>query len=288
MIASMVASVERAALQETDDQHDALTLAPVPCPSFDLPVVSDSIRADYATNGFAIVDHLLSQALCRDLIDRLEAMLAGAFDTGTPPDKVPLVVPRKHPRVEQFVNAWKGDRLFQHIVQSREIAEWVASVACWEGGAEVLQDQVWCKPPKSGPIAFHRDTAYMGEGVVTLWIALDYVDSALGPLEYAKGSHRWAPPPYEGYSRSLFGRKDWHEELIKAAAYSDESIHLAQVLVPQGGGSIHDGRTWHGSGVNTSKRARRGLGIHFGPRGALAAPPTALAKKIFTPKVACE
>lgn len=32
-----------------------------------------------------------------------------------------------------------------------------------------------------------------------------------------------------------------------------------------GGISIHNGRTWHGSGKNNSNRPRRGLGLHFVP-----------------------
>merc|ERR1711957_776123 len=49
-----------------------------------------------------------------------------------------------------------------------------------------------------------------------------------------------------------------------------------------GGGSVHNGRTWHGSGVNISKRLRRGLGIHFGPIGARPVPPTSLARQMAT------
>merc|ERR1719476_228468 len=112
-------------------------------------------------------------------------MLSGDFDTGVQPDKMPSAQPRRRPRVEQFVNAWKGDRLFEAVVHSAGLAAWVADVAGWPGGAEVLQDQVWCKPPRSGPIAFHRDAAYMGEGVITMWIALDDLEPSLGPLEYA-------------------------------------------------------------------------------------------------------
>merc|ERR1712217_752144 len=120
----------------------------------------------------------------------------------------------------------------------------------------------------------------MGDGVVTLWIALDDLEPSLGPLEYARVSHLWPPPPYEGYTPSLFGKKDWRCELDKAAAYCNETVELTMVLVPRGGGSIHSGATWHGSAVNTSGRVRRGLGIHFGPVGARPQPPTSLARKI--------
>jgi hypothetical protein len=45
-----------------------------------------------------------------------------------------------------------------------------------------------------------------------------------------------------------------------------ETLAFAPVLVPRGGGSLHDGRTWHGSGPNRSAASpRRGVGIHFVP-----------------------
>ncbi|CAK0863341.1 unnamed protein product [Prorocentrum cordatum] len=118
------------------------------------------------------------------------------------------------------------------------------------------------------------------KGVFTAWLALDDLEPDLGPLEYACGSHLWPLPQSEGYRPALFGRKDYRTELEKAAAHAGQSICVTQVLVPQGGGSVHDGRTWHGSGVNRSGRPRRGLGVHFGPRGARPTPPTALARRI--------
>ena len=46
-----------------------------------------------------------------------------------------------------------------------------------------------------------------------------------------------------------------------------------------GGASLHDGRTWHGSGPTASAAApRRGLGIHFVPACATFAPGAELGK----------
>lgn len=269
-----------------------------------LPLVQapagDAARAAFETEGFVIAEQMLPMALCDALALRLEAMLRGQFDSGSQPDKVPACVPAepgaaapqrsRKPRVEQFVNAWKGDLLFSAVVQNQALAEWVADLAGWPEGAEVLQDQVWCKPPGSGPIAFHRDKAYMGEGVVTLWLTLDDLEPRMGPLEYARGSHRWPETEHGGYAPSLFGKKEWRAELEKSAALQSATVadgvpkgsgspaKTVQVLVPRGGGSVHDGRTWHGSAINTSGRPRRGLGVHFGPVGRRPAPPTELAR----------
>eukprot|EP00928_Gymnodinium_smaydae_P042913 TRINITY_DN28858_c0_g1_i1.p1 TRINITY_DN28858_c0_g1~~TRINITY_DN28858_c0_g1_i1.p1 ORF type:complete len:360 (+),score=84.68 TRINITY_DN28858_c0_g1_i1:50-1129(+) len=236
--------------------------------------------ASFERDGFAVAEGVLPPPLCAALIERLDAMLAGTFDTGVSPDKVPSSVRTRKPRVEQFVNAWKGDALFDAVVHSSRLAAWVAELAHWPEGAEVLQDQIWSKPPGSGPIGFHRDTAYMGEGVVTAWLTLDDLEPNLGPLEYARGSHLWKPAAYDGYTPSLFGKKDYRVELDKAAAHNDAKPEIIQVLARRGGGSIHDGRTWHGSGVNRSKRPRRGLGIHFGRRGVCPQNKTTFARSI--------
>ena len=44
---------------------------------------------------------------------------------------------------------------------------------------------------------------------------------------------------------------------------SKETVSMAGLLA--GGISIHNGRTWHGSGRNESTRPRRGLGLHYIP-----------------------
>lgn len=247
---------------------------------------SSDAGARFAAEGYIVAESLLEADLCEQLVCRLDSMLAGVFDTGQSPDKVPQGVQTRKKRVEQFVNVWKGDRLFSSVVQSASLAQWVASVAGWADGATVLQDQVWCKPPGSGPIGFHRDAAYMGEGVVTLWLSLDDLEPSMGPLEYAGGSHLWPAPPFDGYTPALFGKRDYRSELNKAACLAGAEPEITQVLVRRGGGSLHDGRTWHGSGVNLSHagrragRPRRGLGIHFGPTGSLPSPPTATARAI--------
>eukprot|EP00931_Biecheleriopsis_adriatica_P036190 TRINITY_DN20855_c0_g1_i2.p1 TRINITY_DN20855_c0_g1~~TRINITY_DN20855_c0_g1_i2.p1 ORF type:complete len:196 (-),score=47.84 TRINITY_DN20855_c0_g1_i2:48-548(-) len=146
-----------------------------------------TLRAATEAEGFAVAGSILPLSLCEALLARLEAMFEGDFDSGAVPDKVPprrdaSVPAPKRPRVEQFVNAWKGDQLFEATVQSPALAAWVAEVAGWPEAGQVLQDQIWCKRPGSGPIAFHRDEAYMGEGVVTLWITLDDLAPELGPL----------------------------------------------------------------------------------------------------------
>eukprot|EP00929_Paragymnodinium_shiwhaense_P050707 TRINITY_DN25540_c0_g1_i3.p1 TRINITY_DN25540_c0_g1~~TRINITY_DN25540_c0_g1_i3.p1 ORF type:complete len:311 (+),score=40.32 TRINITY_DN25540_c0_g1_i3:39-935(+) len=244
--------------QGSNDRHDHPPALPGPAPGSESDLLqlkfppADVARETLAADGFVLGEGLLPHDLCAALNERLQAMLDGTFDTGEVPDKVPTTRQTKRPRVEQFVNAWKGDQLIGSVVQSPAIADWVASVVGWQSGAEVLQDQVFAKPPRAGPVAFHLDNAYMGDGVVTLWITLDDLESKLGPLTYARGSHRWPAPKYEGYQMSLFDKK-WRQDVDRAASQCEADVELIEVLLPRGGCSLHYGNTWHGSGRLTPR-----------------------------------
>mmetsp|Transcript_162 Transcript_162/g.367 ORF Transcript_162/g.367 Transcript_162/m.367 type:complete len:165 (-) Transcript_162:827-1321(-) len=107
--------------------------------------------------------------------------------------------------------------------------------------------------------------------VVTVWIALDDMDPVLGPLKYVRGSHRWGDGRVG--SAGKFFQSDGGMSLLRSAARREgiddpdaelEIVSMAGLL--RGGLSVHDGRTWHGSGGNESPdRPRRGIGLHFVP-----------------------
>ncbi|CAE8630591.1 unnamed protein product [Polarella glacialis] len=190
---------------------------------------------------------------------------------------------KKCVQVQQFVNAWKGDRLFDAVVHSETLNNLVAAVAGWPHGAKVLQDQVWCKPPGSGTLAFHRDTSYMGMGVHTMWLALDDMTPEVGTLEYARGSHSWKTKGTGTADIPNLYAKDPRYVLSAAAKGSRNKVDLVPVVVQKGGGSIHDGLTYHGSDANKSADCmRRGLGIHFMARDAKATDaPTLFARSLM-------
>lgn len=130
------------------------------------------------------------------------------------------------------------------------------------------------RPPGAPPIVFHRDSPYfmfMPEEVVTVWVALDDMDSVLGPLEYVQGSHKWGDGRVG--SASAFFQSDNGMNLLHSAALLEGIPDPSSALkifttsgLRSGGISIHHGKTWHGSGKNCSTyRPRRGLGIHYVP-----------------------
>ena len=175
-------------------------------------------------------------------------------------------------KVLQVINVHKADMLFRKLAASPALGKAVAELAGWKHGARLAQDQVWAKPPGSPPLTFHRDSPYFmfdPPDVVTVWVALDTMDQVLGPLEYVKNSHRWGDGRV-GSSNQFFQPNGGLKLMLSAAekqGISEDDVEIISMAGLQAGGiSIHDGRTWHGSGKNVCKdRPRRGLGLHFVP-----------------------
>lgn len=176
-------------------------------------------------------------------------------------------------KVLQIINIHKADSLFRKLETSANLASIVSQLAGWEdhGGARLVQDQCWAKPPNAPPLVFHRDSPYFmfePSDVVTVWLALDDMDAELGPLEYVPGSHLWGDGRVG--SASQFFQTDT-KSLLRSAA-EREGIHfedldfISMAGLKRGGLSIHHGKIWHGSAKNCSRtKPRRGLGLHFVP-----------------------
>jgi phytanoyl-CoA hydroxylase len=243
----------------------------------------ESLIDTFHTDGFVVFPEALSLSLVDAMTERLEQVLRGQYDRGTHPDKTPkLIQGARHQgplgftgnlqnvKVLQIINIHKCDKLFRTICTDPALGQQVATLAGWKNGARLAQDQVWAKPPGASALVFHRDSPYFmftPPDVVTVWLALDDMDATLGPLEYVKGSHTWGDGRV-GTSNQFFAANGGMTLLKSAAAREgiEELNFVSMAGLKAGGISIHHGRTWHGSGKNTSTiRPRRGLGIHFVP-----------------------
>jgi hypothetical protein len=258
--------------------------------------VPERYQQDFEADGFVVFPSVLRPSDVELLNRRLDDVLQGNSDRGREPDKImpkdhaargvsargakgglssERGKPRSHSvvspsKVIQIINIHKADSVFRRLACDAALGRVVAQLAGWESvGARLAQDQVWAKPPGAPPLVFHRDSPYFmfePPDVVTVWVALDDMDRAVGPLEYVRSSHRWG----EGRvgTANQFFQADYRTLLESAAAR--QGVHRVEVVsmagLPRGSLSIHNGRTWHGSGRNqTSDRPRRGLGLHFVP-----------------------
>lgn len=267
-------------------------------PSEPPPELIEAFRND----GFVALSNVLSKEAVSALNDRLEHVLRGNFDRGKAPDKTPRLVKTpyraqttkplgfsgnlQNVKVQQIVNIRNSDSLFSQLACNTNLARLVGQLAGWQRqGTRLAQDQVWAKPPAAAPLVFHRDSAYFmfdPTDVVTVWIALDDMDAELGPLEYVRGSHKWGDARW-GSTSQFFQPNAGGKKLLHTAAVEngilpenegdktcEEACQALDIVsmagLKAGGISIHNGRTWHGSGKNQSTcRPRRGLGLHFVP-----------------------
>jgi len=140
------------------------------------------------------------------------------------------------------------------------------------------------RPPGAPPLAYHRDSPYFmfhPSSVATVWIALDTMTEDMGPLTYICSSHKWGREGNSsvghtnGRSTQHFFEEEQEGKSSRVQTAAERAGRLPAELeyvslagLEAGGCSIHDGRTWHGSGGNVAAdphRPRRGIGIHFVP-----------------------
>jgi hypothetical protein len=223
----------------------------------------------YREDGFLILDSFLPQDLTERLVERMEPLFRGQFETGVYPDEWHWRPQLSRLDVtREICNAWKCDLTIASLALSMEIGRLAATLAGWEG-ARIGQDSMWLKPPGAREIAMHQDGAYIDyldpPQMVTCWIALDDATVEDGTLFYAKGSHKWdlVEPEVEFHAPT----KDFRLDMLKAAAKAGVGEpELVAVEVPAGGCAFHHGHTWHALGKTTRMdRFFHSIGLHLMP-----------------------
>jgi ectoine hydroxylase-related dioxygenase (phytanoyl-CoA dioxygenase family) len=234
--------------------------------------VIESLAAEqveaFNRDGFLILeDGLVSEKALELLRERYERLFQGDYETGVKPDEVNWV-PGRDPedRTRQLCNAWKSDNVVAAQVLSQRNGRLASRLAGYRG-VRILQDNVLWKPPATKAIGFHQDSSYadylVPPEMITCWVALDDTAADAGPVEYVRGSNHWPKSPPQ---RSEFHAPDDWLAGPRAAAPAGVELELVPVVVKAGGGSFHDGLTWHGSAPNRNATvSRRALVSHLLP-----------------------
>ncbi|MBW4661488.1 MAG: phytanoyl-CoA dioxygenase family protein [Drouetiella hepatica Uher 2000/2452] len=204
-------------------------------------------------DGFLIVENLIDEETVHRLVDRVEPLFSGEFDTSVYPDEWYWNPQLGKPGASaQMSNVWKSDRAFASVVLSAKIGEIAADLGRWSG-ARLLSDSLWRKPYGATETTHHQDSMYSfyhtPQEIVVCWIALSNAVQGASPIEYVRGSHRWAlsstVPEFHAPSRSY--RWEMEQAAQRAGVESPEVVQLA--LKP-GSCAFHHGHMWHGSGRN--------------------------------------
>lgn len=205
------------------------------------------LRLEAITDGAEI-------AILRGLFDELFRRDDGFADG----DRIELNADVTRAPLTQVVNPERyAPRLVEGLAyrNARAIAAQLLGPGCAPTGNHAI-----LKPAGiGGDTPWHQDEAYWdpryAHRAVSVWIALQPATLANGCMRFIRGSHRMSVLPHELVSPDAHGLR-----LRGAAPIGPQSA----CELPAAGASVHDGRTIHGAGANTSGEPRRALVFGFG------------------------
>lgn len=156
-------------------------------------------------------------------------------------------------------NCWRmeaHDPWFADFARNETILAMVADFV--KGDPVLMAVESFNKPARIGSaVPPHQDNAYFclaPPDALTVWIAIDAVTEANGPVSYVLGSHRDGARPHQasGVAGNSMGLA---EEVDESAAWTG--------LLEPGDALVHHCNTIHFSGPNTSNASRLGLLMVF-------------------------
>lgn len=220
--------------------------------------------ARFHKNGYLVVENFNSPDLVEPAKARFEPLFHGEFETGVQPDEWNWregSSPEDHTR--QICNGWKSDRAIARLVLNRKVGQACARLMGWPG-TRINQDNVIWKPPGARPLGFHQDDAYQDwiepPSLVSCWMAMDDTSEEGGTIEYARKSNHW---PVERKKFTFHAPEDYLEGLrFSANRMGVTNCKIDRLCLRSGDVVFHHGRTWHGSGENSTLKPRRSVVAH--------------------------
>lgn len=206
---------------------------------------------DYERDGVVLIREFLAASEVADVREEIDRYMRENLDS-RPADAATREADGRTVR-----NLW---RLEQHNPYLREIADRTGIlklIAPLVNGEPILAGvETFNKPARVGSgVPYHQDNAYfcrMPPDMLTVWIAIDAVTEANGPVFFVKGSHRVGvlPTRPSGVRGNSIGMKE-----PSAVPLTDQFCGL---LNP-GDATIHHCNTIHHSARNTTDEPRLGL-----------------------------
>jgi ectoine hydroxylase-related dioxygenase (phytanoyl-CoA dioxygenase family) len=151
----------------------------------------------------------------------------------------------------QVMNIWTKDEIVKRFSFSPKLAR-LAAELMEVSGVRMYHDQALYKEPGGGITPWHADQYYWpvsSDRTITVWIPLQETKPEMGPLAFARKTHRMA-----------FGRdlqiSDDSEELIQKSL-KDAQADIDESPFDLGEVSYHFGWTFHRAGANSSAHARK-------------------------------
>lgn len=215
----------------------------------------ETILQDYERDGVALVRGFLSAEEVRSIRDELDRYIREDL-ADKPADARTLEADEKTVR-----NLWRLEQhnaFFRDFAAREELRELMAPLV--KGEPVLAGVETFNKPARIGSgVPPHQDNAYFCQkpaDMLTVWIAIDPVTAANGPVTFVKGSHRLGPLPTRpsGVRGNSIG--------LAEMPGTTEEDRLVALLLP-GDATIHHCDTIHYSAPNTTDLPRLGFLLVF-------------------------
>jgi ectoine hydroxylase-related dioxygenase (phytanoyl-CoA dioxygenase family) len=214
----------------------------------------------YGDNGFLLVPDFLSTHELAAWRHAIESAMEARGDAVLPRQDDP-VLGASRTVLYQRINLWMDHPDVRRLILDEALGRMAAEL---EGidGIRVWHDQALYKDPWANPTSWHQDNtkwSFSAEHAITIWIALDEVDSRNGCMFFLPGTHRRRLEtdfPTTAPMNAIF------------SAYPElAAIDPVAAELPAGGCSFHNGLTIHAAAANMSRFPRRAMTCAFMPDG---------------------
>ena len=220
--------------------------------------------SEFKENGYLIVRNFNPIERVDEARSRFDRLFQGDFETGLQPDEWNWRLGTSDESLtRQICNGWKSDRAVARLVLDEQVGQTCAELMGWPG-TRINQDNVIWKPPGAREVGFHQDDTYQEwvepPSMVTCWMALEATRREGGTIEYVRHSNHW---PLQTRKFAFHAPDDYHEALKYTARHLGiQEYRIDPIEVDAGDVVFHHGKTWHGSGLNSSGKPRRTVVSH--------------------------
>jgi ectoine hydroxylase-related dioxygenase (phytanoyl-CoA dioxygenase family) len=216
-------------------------------------VLPAAARRDFDTDGFIHLAGVLSAAT----LAAFEPAITGkVIELNTM--HLPLAERTTYQKAFlQIENLWRHSSQVRQFVFAERLAR-IAAELLGVDGVRLYHDQALYKEAGGGMTPWHADQYYWPlatDRSITVWVPLQETPLEMGPLSFARGSHRFS------FGRDLPISDESEAALQEALAERD--FPLVQQPFALGDVSYHLGWTFHRAEANTTTTPRRVMTIIY-------------------------
>lgn len=214
-------------------------------------------KQQFDDDGYCVIEQFLDAGELKLLSGELDRYIAEVVPNL--PDEDAFFDDRDRPETLKQLQHMVGDAFFNGYVSH---SKWKTLAKTLLGEEANCESPEWFnKPPGTDhPTPPHQDNYYFNltpPNVLTIWVALDSVDTENGCLRYLPGSHNGGARPHNrssvlGFSQGIsdYGDADFSREV--------------PLLLEPGDATIHHGWTVHRADANrSSERNRRSFAMVY-------------------------